>query len=668
MPGRRLVHRLAAIVVADVAGFSRLMERDEAITFTRLRQLWEEVTEPRVFAYGGRIVKTTGDGFLAEFPSASAALRCAIAIQRDMVAHESRHASETRIRLRIGINVGDIIIDGDDVAGDGVNIAARLEALAQPDGICFSGTVREQIHDDLGIVLADLGEQKLKNIARPIHVFAATLEGGMAAIDAPGVDAAGASRDPASVRGPSPASPSIAVLPFVNLSHDEANEYFADGLAEELLNVLARIRGLRVASRTSAFFFKGKNVGIPTVAHRLGVATILEGSVRRSGQRIRITAQLIDAASDSHLWSQVYDRTLDDIFSVQSDIANSVVVELRAALLGERAGGAGTSVEAEVRAAATGRSADPEAYRLYLQGRFYVLRITEADVARGVGFYRQALDVDPAFALAWSGLSRAYHAQAGRGWLPVTVGMEQARDAAQRALALAPGLPEGHIALAWVLADYDWDWKSAQGELERALALAPGDGDAHRASASLAMQLGLGEESIALARRAVALDPLSKPARVVLGDCCMRAGHLDEAVASLQFALDLAPNAGITHYILSCARLLQGRAAEALNEAEREPIPYLRLLCVALAQHTLGDTAASDAALRRLTDEFGEAVAFQIAAAHTWRGEIDAAFGWLEHAYAERDPGLGESVAYPLLRALHGDRRWHALMHKMGFE
>ena len=306
-----------------------------------------------------------------------------------------------------------------------------------------------------------------------------------------------------------------------------------------------------MASRTSAFFFKGKDVDIPTVAQKLNVATVLEGSVRKSGQRIRITAQLIDAASDSHLWSEAYDRTLDDIFAVQADIANAVVAELRAALLGEHANsGRVLDVEAEVQAAASGRSDDPEAYRLYLQGRFYVLRITEADVARGVGFYRQALDRDPAFALAWAGLSRAYHAQAGRGWLPVAEGMEHARDAAQRALALVPDLAEGHIALAWVLADYDWDWRSAQSELERALALAPGDGDVHRASASLAMQLGRAEEAIVPARRAVALDPLSKPAHVVLGDCCMRAGRLDEAVASLHSALDLAPNAGITHYIV----------------------------------------------------------------------------------------------------------------------
>ncbi len=649
------------------------MERDESATFARLQHLRDAVTQPKIDAYGGRLVKTTGDGFLAEFASATAALQCALDIQRDLIAREAERGSDERIRLRIGINVGDIIVDGNDVAGDGVNIAARLEALAPPDGICISGTVREQIHDDLGIALSDLGLQKLRNITREVRAFAVTPASGAGvtpdAADADATDAAFANaRHVAAPPRRETLPPSIAVLPFVNLSRDEENEYFADGLADELLNVLAKIRGLRVASRTSAFFFKGKDVDIPTVARRLNVATVLEGSVRRSGQRIRITAQLIDAASDSHLWSEVYDRTLDDIFAVQAGIANAVVAELRAALLGGRqAAGMIRDVFVEVQAAARGRSHDPEAYRLYLQGRFYVLRITEGNVARGVGFYRQALDRDPAFALAWAGLSRAYHSQAGRGWLPVAEGMEQAGAAARTALELEPELPEGHVALGWVLADYDRDWKGAKTELDRARALAPGDGDVHRASASLAMQIGRLEEAIALARRAVALDPSSKPAHVVLGDCCMRAGRLDDAVASLQLALDLAPNAGITHYILSCARLLQGRADEALDEAEREAIPYLRLLCVALAQHTRGNVAASDAALRRLIDECGYAVSFQIAVAHAWRGEVDAAFDWLERAYRERDPGLGESVAYPLLRALHGDPRWLALMRKMGF-
>jgi TolB-like protein len=649
--------RLAAIVVADIGGFSRLMERDESQTFARLRRLRDEVVHPNIAEHGGRIVKSTGDGFLAEFASVTAAWHSALDMQREIVARESANSADTRIRLRIGINVGDIIIDGDDVAGDGVNIAARLESIAPLDGICISAHVREQLRDDLGAKLTDLGEQRLKNIARPIRAFATTVAGPEGVPEVPGA-----------TPSPYPAGlPSIAVLPFANLSGGDENEYFADGLAEELLNVLAKIRGLRVASRTSAFFFKGKDVDIPTIGRKLNVATVLEGSVRRSGHRIRITTQLIDVASDSHLWSEAYDRTLDDILAVQADIAHVVVEKLRAQLLNAHVNAGGTVASGlELRAAPSGRTDDPEAYRLYLQGRFYFLRITERDIARGVGFFRQALERDPAFALAWAGLSRAYHAQAGRGWLPVIEGMEAARDAAQRALTLAPDLAEGHIAIAWVLADHDWNWRSAERELERALALSPGDGDVHRACASLAMQLGRAEESIAHARRAVAVDPLSKPAHVVLGDCCLRAGRLDEAVASLQSALDIAPNAGITHYLLSSARLLQGRAIDALREAEREPIPYLRLLCLALVRHTMGDASASDVALRQLVDDHGDAVSFQIAAVHAWRGEIDAAFGSLEHAYAVRDPGLGESVSYPWLRSLHADPRWPALMRRLG--
>src|SRR6476659_1647753 len=282
-------------MVADITGFSRLMEREESLTFARLRQLREEVTHCKVQQHGGRLIKTTGDGFLAEFASAVAAVRCAIDIQRDVVGREAVRSVDTRIRLRIGINVGDVIIDGDDVAGDGVNIAARLESLAPPDGICISAYVREQIHDELGTSFVDLGDQNLKNIARPIRAFAVTLA------DEPNVDDRGIATSKISATAN---SPSIAVLPFVNLSRDEENEYFADGLAEELLNMLAKIQGRRVASRISAFFFKGRDVDLQTVAKKLNVRTVLEGSVRKSGQRIRITAQLVEVATDSHLWSQ----------------------------------------------------------------------------------------------------------------------------------------------------------------------------------------------------------------------------------------------------------------------------------------------------------------------------------------------------------------------------
>ena len=257
-------------------------------------------------------------------------------------------------------------------------------------------------------------------------------------------------------------TPSVAVLPFVNMSRDEENEYFADGLSEELLNVLAKIRGLRVASRTSAFSFKGKGVDIPTIAQKLNVATVLEGSVRRSGKRVRITVQLIEVASDSHLWSETYDRELDDIFAVQDDIAQSVVKELRAALLGAPAETTTTrTTAAEVRVAAAGRSDNPEAYQLYLQGKFFGERTTQADTDRAIALFRQALALDPDFALAWTGLSRIHQVQAGFGFAPIDEGFERAREAAQHALELSPDLAEAHVELGLVQQGHDWDWAAA---------------------------------------------------------------------------------------------------------------------------------------------------------------------------------------------------------------
>jgi adenylate cyclase len=655
---RATERKLAAIMVADVVGFSRLMEYDESVTFARLRQLREEVTHRKVDEHGGRLIKTTGDGFLAEFASATAALRCAIDVQRDVVAREAERSDDTRIRLRIGINVGDIIVDGDDVAGDGVNIAARLEPLAPPDGICISAYVREQIHDDLGIALVDLGEQNLKNIARPIRAFAVTLSdvprGVGATTVAPKVPAAGN-------------IPSIAVLPFVNLSRDEENEYFADGLAEELQNTLTKIQGVRVASRTSSFFFKGKQVDIPTVAQKLNVASVLEGSVRKVGQRIRITVQLVQAKTDSHLWSHTYDRTLDDIFAVQDDIAHAVVEELRGPLLGKCADAkASATVKAEVQTASAGRADDPEAYRLYLQGRFYAARLTEADIARAVDLFRQALARDPAFALGWAGLAWAQCTQAAERQLPVAEGNEQARECARRALALAPDLDEAHVALGWIKLQYDWDWSGADNEFKRALALVPGSVDAIRGCAYIARHLGRLDEAIALARQAVALDPLSSRALFTLGSCYQWAGYLDEAAASYHATLDITPTAGAAHYALSRIHLLQGRAAEALEEAEREALPYYRLQGVALAQHMLGAEAASNAALAKLIENYGGSSLVEIAQVYAWRGEIDLAFKWFERAYAERDPAMASSACNPLTLSLHGDPRWTALMQKMG--
>jgi TolB-like protein/Tfp pilus assembly protein PilF len=471
----------------------------------------------------------------------------------------------------------------------------------------------------------------------------------------------------APVARPAPSdSPSIAVLPFVNMSRDEENEIFADGLSEELLNVLAKIRGLRVASRTSAFYFKGKDIDIPAVAQKLNVATILEGSVRKSGKRVRITAQLIEVATDSHLWSETYDRELDDIFAVQDDIAQAVVTELRAALLGEHTSSAAKAeVKAEVQAAAIGRTDNPQALQLCLQGRFFTERMTEADLARAVDFYKQALALDPEFARAWAGLSRAYWTQAGYGWAPVEEGFRMAREAAERSIAIAPDLADGHVALAHVLQGDDWDWQASWRAFEHALALAPGNADVLRGAGGMAGILGKREESLELLRKAAALDPLSASTLRLLGLRCVIYGDLDEGVRALHSALDLNPKAGLVNCFMSIARLYQGDARDALEWARREVLPDFQLFSLALCEHTLGHKAESDKALDQLIKDHGHAAAYQVAEAYCWRGENERGFEWLERAYVQRDPGLSHTATDSFFKPLHGDPRWRPFLVKM---
>jgi TolB-like protein/Tfp pilus assembly protein PilF len=459
-------------------------------------------------------------------------------------------------------------------------------------------------------------------------------------------------------------SPSIAVLPFVNMSRDEENEYFADGLAEELLNVLAGIRGLRVASRTSAFFFKGSKTDLPTIARKLGVATILEGSVRKAGKRVRVTAQLIEVASDSHLWSRTYDRDLDDIFAVQDDIAQSVVTELHKALFPD-ASAAAAAAATEVQEASAGRTDNAEAHREYLQGRFFLERITQADVERAITHFQRAVELDPDFALAWAALGTAVFLRGLHGWSPdARAAYESARSAAQRAIDVAPGIAEGHICMSKILAT-DWDWDGADAAIEKALALAPGNGAAHRAAAIRAASRGRPDDAIDHARQAVSLDPLSYAAHVGLGQRYLFRRRLDEAEDEFSTALDLNPKAGIVHYCLGLVRLFRGDTEGALAIAEREPLREARLMVSVMAHHTLGHAEESDRALEEFIGLRGLNNAFEIALLHAWRKEPDKAFEHLARAYAIRDADLAFLLGDSVLALLRNDPRWEALVGRM---
>ena len=469
---------------------------------------------------------------------------------------------------------------------------------------------------------------------------------------------------------PAPAgvdAPSIAVLPFINMSDDAANEYFADGLSEELLNVLSKIRGLRVASRTSAFSFKGGKADIPTVAQKLNVAMILEGSVRKAGPRVRITAQLVHVATDSHLWSETYDRELEDIFAVQDDIARSVVSRVRAALMGERPDASGNAqVTADVQAAVKGRSSNAEAYRLYLQGSFFMNRYNEEDTVKAIGYFRHALELDPDYALAWASLSSCYLSQGANAWAPFAESAERARDAAARALEAEPDLAAAHWALGAVRMYYDWDWKGAESCLRRALQLAPEDSQLIVRAATLMQNLGRREEAEALVLRALALDPLNVDAHLASGWRLTLAGRLPEAESAYRRARELSPQRAKVHFYLCDIHLLQGRPEEALHEAEREVDETFRLHGIGLAELARGRVAASDAALRELIRKHQSDAAYQIAEAYASRDDAGRAFEWLERAYRQRDAGLASMKIDPLLRGLHGDPRWPLLLQRMG--
>jgi adenylate cyclase len=414
--------KLTVILSADVVGYSALMERDEAGTLQRLKDNRRTIFDPSVARHGGRIVKLMGDGTLAEFASVVSAVSCAYEIQQ---ANEAvPDADEPRIRYRIGINLGEVIVEGDDIYGDGVNVAARLQGLAEPGGVAVSRTVRDQVAGKVAAEFVDVGEHSVKNIARPIHVFAL--------------------RTPTPKDATSPASPpprqrqSICVLPFANMSGDPEQEYFSDGITEDIITDLSKVGALAIVSRNSAFAFKSKHVDIAQVARQLNVTHVLEGSVRKVGNRVRITAQLIEAATDSHLWAERYDRDLEDIFALQDEISEAIVSALKLKLL-----------PAEKKAIEQRSTTNPEAYKLYLMARQYNAMGNSRHRDITVRFCQRAVEIDPGYAKAWALLAIC---QANSRMVNVATG-DTGWAAAERALALQPDLAEAHAARGRILGD-----------------------------------------------------------------------------------------------------------------------------------------------------------------------------------------------------------------------
>ncbi|MGI9036135.1 MAG: protein kinase domain-containing protein [Pyrinomonadaceae bacterium] len=460
----------------------------------------------------------------------------------------------------------------------------------------------------------------------------------------------------------------IAVLPFVNMSRNEDGDYFSDGLAEELINVLSKIRGLRVAARTSAFSFKGKQTTIAEIGRVLNVASILEGSIRISGERVRTSTQLIKVSDGYHLWSETYDRNMDDIFAVQDDIAQSVVEELRTMLLGRELGAISSeNISSEVAAAVKGRAADPEAQRLMLLGRYFLDRTTREDTSKAIVYFRQALDLDATYALGWAELGRAYSIEAGRGWILVAQGFDSSREATLRALSLEPNLAEAHAQLGRIQIAHDWDFRGAQASYRKAVELAPGSSSVLDGAALLAYKLGQFDESLKLSRHLLVQNPLNAAFWHNHGLTCHAANMLAESEKAFRKALELVSQRFVTRALLALVLMDDGRDEEALAVALREPDEFWRCWSLAILHYAAGRKAGSDEMIQKLSEKT-DGNAYQIAEIYSMRNEIEMAFEWLERAYRERDSGITHTKVNPRFRPLHGDSRWAIILKKIGFE
>ena len=542
MAEARVERRLAAILAADVAGYSRLMGVDEEGTLAALKADRREIIDPKIAEHRGRIVKTTGDGALVEFASAVDAVRCAMEIQRAMAERNAAFPEDRRIEFRIGINVGDIIIDEGDIYGDGVNIAARVETLASPGAICLSENAYQQMKGKLTLDVSDMGEQQLKNIAQPVRVYRVRLDGATATV-APTL----------------PDKPSIAVLPFANMSGDPEQEYFADGISEDIITGLSKLRWFFVIARNSSFTYKGKAVDVKRVARELGVRYVLEGSVRKGGNRVRITAQLIDAATNNHIWADRYDGELTDVFALQDEITKKVVAAIEPRLL-----------EAEGIRSQNRSPDDLGAWEMVIQANSLFWRLTKTENEAAIALLKRAVERYPDYAPAHSMLAFMMLVSGHLGWSVE----EQAAALAARAAALDDNDPWAHLALGY--------------------------------AAFVRRQTSVATAEF---RRAIALNPNFAAAYGYLGWALAFDGQSDQAIAHLEEAIRMSPhdpqnavfNAGFAaaHYLAGRYAKAVEYSSTALQQRSAFTAGY-RIHCASLAQNGQSDEAR--AVLARLKE------------------------------------------------------------------
>ena len=659
--------QLAAIMFTDIVGYTAMMQQNEEKAVAVIKH-YNATLEKWVTHFNGQVLNYYGDGSLCIFSSATDAVNCSLAVQKEL-------KTEPIVPLRIGLHIGEVFFEDAKALGDGVNVASRVQSLGQANTILISEEIHNKIKNNASIATVSLGHFDFKNVDKPLEVFALTnaglfvpqrknIEGKLkknnvarrnvlvvlsivlfiiAAFfvykrifsknDAAGIDK------------------SIAVLPFVNMSNDPEQEYFSDGLSEELLNLLSKISELKVIGRTSSFSFKGKNEDLRNIAQKLGVAYILEGSVRKDGNKIRVTAQLIRATDGSHLWSETYDRDMEGIFKLQDEIAGAVVKQLKLKLL-------------TVPSSATS-STNIEVHNLILQGNYFFDKLDRENVAKALDFYVQALAIDSLNARVWGVIARTYSRQSWQNYIEQNEGYEKARKAATKVITLNDKLAIGYWLLGDIKMNHDFDWEGADVEFQKAHRLEPGNADVLNDMGVLSAILDDREEAIRLFKQALALDPLQLIFYSDLGNTLTYSNHLEEAIVQFNKILELNPQFQRAHLYLGRIYLLQGKPEMALAEMQQENMEIFKRFGLALAYHALGRKKEADEELINFITIYQNDWAYLIAEIYAFRGEKDSAFEWLEKAYKRKDPWLTWLNGDPLLKNLEGDTRHKAFLKKM---
>jgi adenylate cyclase len=643
------VRQLAAIMFADMTGYTAMMQEDEQRAKT-LRDRQRQTLEKLIPGYKGKILQYFGDGTLSIFDSAIDAVKSAIEIQQEL-------QKDPKVLLRIGIHSGDIVYDHQGVYGDCVNLASRVEALAMPGTILISDKVYDEVKNQTEIKTSLLGKYNLKNVKRQVEIYAVVNEGLIVPTAAQTGVKAGSEK-------------TIAVLPFINMSADPENEYFSDGISEEILNALTRVEGLQVTARTSSFSFKGKNEDIRQIGAKLGVASILEGSVRRSGKRIRITAQLVNTADGYHIWSEVYDSDLEDIFQVQDEISLKILNRLKENF---------SEVKKHV-PIVKALTENLDAYNLYLKGRFYWNKSNPEDIRRAIDTFEEVISIDPGFALPYCALSYCYSFLGSTGLIPPAQAFPKAKDYTLKAIELDPNHAESHLSLATIKFFHNWDFDGAEISLNKALSLSLNSSLINQVHGWFLIAKGDFENAIEKMQQAVILDPLSLPLMSNLADAYSFARRFDEALAQYDKIIEMDPNYRRGFEGRGMIFLAKGENEKAIKDFEKyHSLVGNPLKGVSSLGHAYATAGQTDKALecleklrKREETEPGVVLHMDYAFLYTGLKDFDKAFYYLNKTYEQRIGiaclGMIFCIRYPMLKELKSDHRFKELITRMKLE